>query len=180
MEAEHQQIGITPSPMPFKSVTIVREAFADGVRVTTSVGRADGSQINFTYNEIRDGTEHPVPGTGAPFGTVSTKQIDANTLTDKRRKTGASFESMVRTLISTDGKTMTTTAVGVNTEGKPSKGMLVSTDNSSWSENSNRFVGRVAVKTGPAVEEDRTCMRSPFRYAKLPALTRSTTSVREG
>jgi hypothetical protein len=165
--------------MPFKSVTIVREAFADGVRATTSVGRADGRQINFTYNEIRDGSEHPVPRTDAPFDTVSSKQIDANTLTDKRRKTGASFESTVRTLISTDGKTMTATAVGVNAEGKPSKGMLVSTDNSSWSENSNRFVGHVAVKTGPAGEEDRTCIAISFPIRKVASAS-AKHDVRQG
>ena len=115
----------TPAPMPFKSVTIVREAFADGVRVTTTVGRADGSQINFTYNEIHDDEEHPVPGAGSPFDTISTNQIDANTFTDKRRKIGGSFESAVRTVISLDGKTMTTTAKGINAEGKPFSDTLV-------------------------------------------------------
>jgi hypothetical protein len=39
----------TPAPIPFKSVTIVREAFGDGVKVTTTGVRTDGRQINSTY-----------------------------------------------------------------------------------------------------------------------------------
>ena len=69
-----------PVTNPIKSVTMVREASGDGVKVTSTGVREDGTAVNWSYTAKYDGKEYPVTG-NAPFDTVSIKQIDANTFT---------------------------------------------------------------------------------------------------
>jgi hypothetical protein len=76
-----------------------------------------------SYSIKYDGKEYPV--TGAPWDTVSMKQIDANTFTSEVKKTGGKYHATRRTVISKDGKTMTTTTKGTNAEGQPSSGTLI-------------------------------------------------------
>jgi hypothetical protein len=44
---------------------------------------------------------------------------DSNTFTTVTKKTGGKYKSTGRTVISKDGKTMTTTSRGINAQGKP-------------------------------------------------------------
>jgi len=44
--------------------------------------------------------------------------VNANTLTDERKKTGGPYKATGRTVVSNGGKTMTTTAKGTNADGK--------------------------------------------------------------
>lgn len=108
----------TPAPFPVKSLTVVREASDGGVKVTTIGERADGTPIKTTYTAKYDGNEAPVTGETILYDTISTKQVNANTLTDERKKTGGSYHATGRTVISNGGKTMTTTSKGTNTDGK--------------------------------------------------------------
>jgi hypothetical protein len=50
---------------------------------------------------------------GTPFGTVSIKQVDANTFTYKAKNMTGKYRASGRSAISSDGKTMTTTATGM-------------------------------------------------------------------
>lgn len=109
----------TPAPFPVKSVTSVREAAADGVKVTNTGERVDGTAINNTYTAKYDGSPCSVSGQGAPYDTVSIKQLDANTFTWDAKKSDGKYHSHGRIVISADGKTMTMTAKGSNGEGKP-------------------------------------------------------------
>ena len=84
-------------------------------------GRHSG--INSRYTVKYDGKEYPVPG--APWDTTSLKQIDANTITFEVKKTGGKYHATGRTVISKDGKTMTTTTKGTNSEGQPSTGKFI-------------------------------------------------------
>jgi hypothetical protein len=106
----------TPAPMPLKSLTVVREASAGGVKVTTTGARADGA-INATYTAKYDGKEVQVTGNSS-YDTISIKQVDANTLTDARKKTGGSYKATGRLVVSNGGKTMTTTTKGTGADGK--------------------------------------------------------------
>ena len=45
-------------------------------------------------------------------------QVNANTLTDERKKAGGSYKASGHTVISNGGKTMTTTTIGTNASGK--------------------------------------------------------------
>jgi hypothetical protein len=108
----------TPAPWPVKSLTVVREAVPGGVKVTTTGERIDGTAINTTYSANYDGTPAGVTGKGAPYDTVSIKQVDADTFTYEAKSTTGKYSASGRIVISTEGKTMTLTAKGTDADGK--------------------------------------------------------------
>jgi hypothetical protein len=109
---------------PFKSLTDVRMATPDGgVKLTRTGQRMDGAAVNGGYACKYDGKE--CPATGLQYDTISIKRIDANTLTYDARKTGGKFHSTGRLVISSDGKTLTQTSTGTDTEGKTYSQTLV-------------------------------------------------------
>jgi hypothetical protein len=109
----------TPAPFPVKSLTSVREAAPGGVKVTNTGARADGSAINASYTAKYDGVAVPVTGTGSPYDSISVKQVNANTLTYQAKQTNGKYSASGGTVISSDGKTMTTKAKGTDGDGKP-------------------------------------------------------------
>lgn len=109
----------TPAPWPVKSLTVTREAAPDGVKVTNSGTRTDGSTINATYTAKYDGSGSEVTGEGSPYDSISIKQGDANTFTYEAKSSKTKYRASGRTVISGNGKTMTTTASGVDADGKP-------------------------------------------------------------
>jgi hypothetical protein len=88
------------------------------VKVTTTGERTDGTAIETTYSANYDGTPAGVTGKGAPYDTVSLKQVDANVFTYEAKNTTGKYSASGRIVISTDGKTMTLTATGTDTDGK--------------------------------------------------------------
>jgi hypothetical protein len=109
---------LAANPSPLKSLTAVREASGGGVKVTNTGERADGTQINTSYTAKYDGTASTVTGTGSTYDTISIKQVDANTLTDERKKTSGPYHATSRTVISNAGKTMTVSIKGTSADGK--------------------------------------------------------------
>ena len=114
----------TPAPMPIKSLTVTREASDGGVKHTTKGERADGTAINASYTAKYDGKDVQVSG-NSQYDTIAIKQLNANTLTDDRKKTGGPYKATGRTLVSNGGKTMTTTTTGTNADGKEFTQVLV-------------------------------------------------------
>jgi hypothetical protein len=112
-----------PIANPIKSLTLVYEAIDGGVKLTATGERQDGTKINGGYTAKYDGKEYPV--TGTTWDTTSLKQIDANTFTFENKKTGGKYHVTGRTVISKDGKTMTTTTKGTNAEGQPSTSTII-------------------------------------------------------
>ncbi len=109
----------TPAPWPVKSLTVTREAAPDGVKVSNSGTRTDGSAINSSYTAKYDGSPTAVTGEGSPYDSISIKQEDANKLSYEAKSSKNKYHANGRTEISRDGKTMTTTAKGTDGEGKP-------------------------------------------------------------
>lgn len=107
----------TGAPMPVKSLTVTREASDGGVKQTTTGERADGAAINASYTAKFDGTEVQVTG-NAPYDRIAVKQVNANTQTDTRKKTDGKYKGTSRLVVSSGGKTMTTTTKGTNADGK--------------------------------------------------------------
>jgi hypothetical protein len=107
----------TPAPMPIKSLTVTREASDGGIKQTTTGAQADGTAINAGYMAKYDGKDVQVTG-NSPYDTIAIKQVDANTLTDARKKTGGPYKATGKLVISNGGKTMTTTTKGTNADGK--------------------------------------------------------------
>jgi len=108
---------------PVKSLTSIREASDGGVKVTTTGEQADGTAINASYAAKYDGNESPV--TGAPYDTISIKQINAKTLTFTQKKKDGKYSVTGRTVVSKDGKTMTSAIKGINADGKAYSGTMV-------------------------------------------------------
>jgi len=107
----------TPAPIPVKSLTSVREAAPDGVKVTNTGEKADGSAINASYTAKYDGSAAAVTGSGSPYDSISIKQVNANSFTYEAKQTNGKYHASGRSVISKDGKTMTTTAKGTDTNG---------------------------------------------------------------
>ena len=108
----------TPQPMPVKSLTTTRELVDRRVKVTTNGERSDGMPINTSYTTLYDGTWSSVPGTGAPYDTISVKKVNANKFNDERKKLGGSYHAKGVTVISNGGKTMTWTSKGTDSDDK--------------------------------------------------------------
>ncbi len=115
----------TPAPWPVKNLTVTREAAPGGVKVTNVGTRTDGSAINSSYSAKYDGSSSEVTGEGSPYDSISIKQGDANTFTYEAKNSKTKYRASGRVVISTDGKTMTTTASGVSADGKPMTMKLV-------------------------------------------------------
>jgi len=106
-----------PSTNPVTSLSIVYEAVDNGVKATITGQLKDGTAVHFNSTVKYDGKEYPI--TGAPWDTVTAKQIDANTVTFADTKTGGKFHVLGRQVISADGKTMTITSEGTDADGTP-------------------------------------------------------------
>jgi len=114
----------TPGPLPIKSLTVMREASDGGVKQTTTGERADGTKVDASYTAKYDGNDVHVAG-NSQYDTIAIKQVNANTLTDERKKTGGPYKASARTVVSNGGKTMTTTTKGTNADGKEFNQILV-------------------------------------------------------
>lgn len=107
----------TPAPMPVKSLTVTREASDGGVKQTVTGERADGTAASSSYTAKYDGKEVQVTG-NSPYDTIAIKQVNANTVTEERKKTGGSYKGTSRIVVSNGGNTMTATVKGTNADGK--------------------------------------------------------------
>src|SRR5690349_7653132 len=101
LEVEKSEYSL--EPMPVKSLTTTRELVDRRVKVTTNGERSDGMPINTSYTTLYDGTWSSVPGTGAPYDTISVKKVNANKFTDERKKLGGSYHAKGVTVISNGG-----------------------------------------------------------------------------
>jgi len=115
----------TPGPLPVKSLSVVREATPDGVKATLTGERTDGTAITGGYTAKYDGSATTVSGTGVPYDSISIKQVDASTFTSEAKKTDGKYHSHARTVISKDGKTLTTKSRGTDADGKPMMSTMV-------------------------------------------------------
>src|ERR1035438_9868594 len=112
-----------PATNPITSLTIVNEAVDGGVDRKSTRLNSSHLGISYSSTDKYDGKEYPA--TGAPWDTISMKQINANTFTVEVRKTGGKYHSTGRTVISKDGKSMTTTTKGTDAEGNPTSGTAI-------------------------------------------------------
>jgi hypothetical protein len=108
---------------PVKSLTATREATDDGVKVTTTGERADGTPINGSYTAKYDGKEYPV--TGAPYDSIAIKQVNENTFTTLQKNSGTKYNTTTRAVISKDGKTIKVTVRGTGADGNPIRYTMV-------------------------------------------------------
>lgn len=118
-----KSVSTPPAANPMKSLIIINAESGGWVQVTATGERQDGSPLHGSCSIKYDGKEYPV--TGEAWDRISMKQIDANTFTFERKKTGGNYHVTGRTVISKDGNTMTTTVKGTDGAGKPTSGKYV-------------------------------------------------------
>jgi hypothetical protein len=107
-----------PGASPISNLIVTREATDGGVRITAKGERADGSKIDTVTDAKYDGKPVTVTGAGLTWDTVAIKQVNSKTITEERSKQGGKYHTTVRTVVSADGKTMTSTAKGTGADGK--------------------------------------------------------------
>jgi hypothetical protein len=105
----------SPGPGP-KSLTLVFESTADGIKLTSDGVRADGTPSHGEYLSKFDGAD--VPWTGNPDAdTAAVKKIDDNTYENVWKKDGKPTIS-AKAVVSKNGKTLTTFNKGTNAKGQ--------------------------------------------------------------
>jgi hypothetical protein len=112
----------SPGPAP-KDLTVKVEVDEKGVKVNATGTGADGTPTQVEYNAKFDGKDYPV--TGLPYAdTVMVERIDANTMQSTMKKGGQTMMT-VKSTVSKDGKTRTTTFTGKDAQGNPVNNVVV-------------------------------------------------------
>jgi hypothetical protein len=115
----------SPGPAPQSLTVKVEPAGKGGEQVTAEFVNADGTRTTVQYVEANfDGKDYPL--TGSQFGAdmVSLKRIDKWT-TERTDKKGSTVIQTLRRVVSQDGKTMTVTTKGTNTQGQAMNNVAV-------------------------------------------------------
>ena len=86
--------------------------------MTITGEQTNGTAVNASYTTKYDGAPAAVSGSGAPYDTISVKQLNANTFTDERKKTDGKYQATTRIVISKNGKRMTQATKGTDANGK--------------------------------------------------------------
>lgn len=113
-----------PGPAPTSPAVIKVEPAGEGITVTNDGVNPQGQPTHTTYTAKYDGKDNPM--TGNPNAdTIAIKRIDANTIETVTKKGGKVIVTS-RTVVSSDGKTRTTTQDGVNAQGQKVHNVIVS------------------------------------------------------
>ena len=110
---------------PIKSVTAVRTAAGNGVKMSATGEREDGTKIDFSYTSKYDGKTVSVTGAGLPYDMISAKQVDANTVKSSSSKKGGKYKSTSIFAVAQDGKTATLSTKGAGPDGKPFESVAI-------------------------------------------------------
>lgn len=113
----------SPGPPP-KEGTLKVEAQADGLKFTIDSIDAEGKAIHIESSPKYDGKDYPL--TGNPNGdSISVKKIDNHTIETQTKKDGK-LVMTIRSVVSKDGKTRTSTYTGKNAKGQDVNNTTVS------------------------------------------------------
>jgi hypothetical protein len=111
-----------PGPAP-KSLTLVFESTADGIKLTSDGMDAQGKPTHAEYVSKFDGVD--ASWTGNPDAdTASAKKIDDNSYVNVWKKNGKRTIT-AKAIVSKDGKTITTSLKGKNAKGQSVNNTLV-------------------------------------------------------
>ncbi len=103
-------------PAP-KSITLNIQEQEGGLKVNVDGEDAQGNPIHIKFTAKYDGKDYPMTGSAAT-DTIALKRIDANTIETTNKKNGE-VVTTVRSVVSRDGKTRTSTWNGKNAKGAP-------------------------------------------------------------
>jgi hypothetical protein len=113
----------SPGPPP-KESTLNIEAQADGLKFTIDSVDAEGKAIHTESSPKYDGKDYPM--TGNPNAdSISLKKINDHTIETQTKKDGKPLTT-IRSVVSKDGKTRTSTYTGKNAKGQDVNNTTVS------------------------------------------------------
>ncbi|MBI1940130.1 MAG: hypothetical protein HYS33_01330 [Acidobacteria bacterium] len=112
----------SPGPAP-KSVTVKLDADENSVKLISDGTDAEGSPTHVEFSAKFDGKDYPI--TGVPNAdTISAERIDASTIQTTTKKAGQVVMT-VRSTVSKDGKTRTSTFKGKDAQGRDVNSVVV-------------------------------------------------------
>ncbi len=112
----------SPGPAP-KSVTVKIESDADNIKLSSDGIDAAGNPTHVEFTAKYDGQDYPI--TGVPNAeTIALKRIDASTTESTSKKAGQVVMT-VRSVVSNDGKTRTSTFKGKDAQGQDVNNVVV-------------------------------------------------------
>ena len=112
----------SPGPAP-KSVTVKIESDADNIKLSSDGIDAAGNPTHVEFTAKYDGQDYPI--TGVPNAdTIALKRIDASTTESTAKKAGQVVMT-VRSVVSKDGKTRTSTFKGTDAQGQDVNNVVV-------------------------------------------------------
>jgi hypothetical protein len=100
-----------------KSGTLKIEAAGAGVKLVGDLVYADGTARHCKYTANYDGKDTSITGNNINGDVIALTRVDANTTRTVYKK-GGKVTVTQATVVSSDGKTRTTTSKGMNTLGK--------------------------------------------------------------
>ncbi len=103
-------------PAP-KSITLNIQEQEGGLKVNVDGEDAQGKPVHIEFTAKYDGKDYAMTGS-ATVDTIALKRIDANTIEITNKKNGE-VVTTVRSVVSKDGKTRTSTWKGKNAKGEP-------------------------------------------------------------
>jgi len=106
----------TDHPAP-KSLIVTIEEQPGGMVLDAKGEDASGGPLHVHYSAKFDGKDYPATGAGDGSNTVSVKRIDANTVETTNKKNGQ-VTTRIRSVVSEDGKTRTSTWTGPDSKGQ--------------------------------------------------------------
>jgi hypothetical protein len=112
----------SPGPAP-KEGTLTIESQADGLKFTIHGTNAEGKAVHFEMSPKYDGKDYPMTG-NPDADMISMKKVDDNTIETVSKKGGKPVMT-VRSVVSKDGKTRTTTQKGTNAKGGKGNNTIV-------------------------------------------------------
>jgi len=112
----------SPGPAP-KSATVKIDSDAENIKVTADGIDAAGNPTHVEYTAKYDGKDYPL--TGAPNAdTIAVERIDASTVQSTAKKAGE-VVLIVKSVVSKDGKTRTSTFKGKDAQGQDINNVVV-------------------------------------------------------
>jgi len=107
----------SPGPPP-RSQTNTIQAEGQGLKVTATGVDAQGNPISNAFALVLDGMPHPSNRAPNFYDAINDARVDAYTLISSRTKAGK-FVATQTVVVSPDGKTLTATTTGINTNAQP-------------------------------------------------------------
>ncbi|MBL8227540.1 MAG: hypothetical protein JNL98_03650 [Bryobacterales bacterium] len=111
---------------PWVRQIVVREAVPGGVKQTVTAEMKDGTKRRLVFTMLYDGTPSRIEGAPAAWDTVVTRRIDGRTSTfETYDSRGGKYKVSGKSVVSEDGRRMTTWQKGIGATGEPLEFVVV-------------------------------------------------------